>query len=261
MIALALLLHISAPTQDGPAVAPISTAPSPGPGDTIARFLDLNKAGRLDSKDGRALFGGELAQMRASTLGPLTASDKIIAVGDAVAVARLPANSGNPTDIYLYLGITASGAWAIEAIRALALPQFVATLRNDLIQRASRTEEEEHTLAQIDLMMRSDAQLRQWFIDNRGKMDALRKVALAEGSGAGSRRIESDAARTALGEIHGSTLELSDTGAVIVTLGGIVDNTVGFLFAPHANAAPQIGTGSYIWVEPVGDGWFLFKTT
>jgi hypothetical protein len=260
-LALTLLAHMAMPTQDGPAVAQAQTAPAPDPNDTIARFLQFNKAGQLDSADARALFSGELSPMRASTLGPLTASDKIIAVSDTVAVARLPANSGNPTDIYLYLTRPASGAWSIQAIRALALPPFVATLRNDLTQRVSRTDKDEHMLAQIDLMMRSDAQMRQWFAENRLRLDAVRTIALADRGGTGARRIEGDAARKALDEIHASALDLSETGAVVVTLGGIVDNAVGFLFAPHAGAEPQIGSSSYIWVEPVGNGWFLFKTT
>lgn len=228
--------------------------------DAVSRFLAFNKAGQLDSRDAKALFGGELARMPASTLGPLTRPDRTIAIDPDHAATRLPASADNPTDIYLYLSRGPAGAWTIDAIRALALPRFVATMRNDLAQRASRSVEEERTLTGIDLMMRPDARLRDWFALNRAAFDGLRAIAQAD-AGNGQRRVDGPAARAALDEIGAATLDIDDRGAVVVTIGGVADNAAGFLFTADPAAAPRIDPAGHIWVEPVGGGWFLFKTT
>jgi len=45
-----------------------------------------------------------------------------------------------------------------------------------------------------------------------------------------------------------------------VTIGGIQDNNVGYFYSPR-NTPPRIDPFSYIWVEGLGDGWYLFRTT
>jgi hypothetical protein len=56
-------------------------------------------------------------------------------------------------------------------------------------------------------------------------------------------------------------LGISRTGVVKVTIGGILDNSVGFLHAADPASVPPIDPSEHIWIEPVGDGWYLFKTT
>lgn len=232
------------------------------PAETVATFLSFNKGSRLGTPAARPLIGGELTGMTSRTLGPMASPDKIITVSPQLSVARLPATKENPADTYLYVVQSASGTWTINAIRALALPPFVATLRNDLIQRVTLTNEEQQSLAEINLMMQSDADLRSWFAEHRSELDALRTIALAEPTiGGTARTIDGDAARMALGQINASSLAISENGAVTVTLGGIVDNIVGFLFAGTSDKVPTVDGSEYIWVEAVGDGWYLFKAT
>lgn len=246
--------------QDQP--APTAQTATGSPADTVTTFLAFNKAGRLGTPAARPLISGELNGMTARTLGPLASPDKIVAVSPRLSIARLPATRENPADVYLYVVQSAPGAWTIDAIRALALPPFVATLRNDLIQRVTLSEGEQQTLAQINLMMQSDANLRGWFAEHRAELDALRTIALAEPTTVGTARtIESDAARKALGRLNASSLAMSESGAVTVTLSGILDNTVGFLFADIPNKVPTVDGGEYIWIEAIGGGWYLFKTT
>jgi hypothetical protein len=58
-----------------------------------------------------------------------------------------------------------------------------------------------------------------------------------------------------------SSLSKVDDKQMEVVIGGVTDNTVGFLYAPD-NRPPTSGANSeYIWVEKVADNWYLFRTT
>jgi len=49
-------------------------------------------------------------------------------------------------------------------------------------------------------------------------------------------------------------------GNVDVSIGGILENGVGFLYCPE-NSPPGIDPSSFIWIERVADKWYLYRTT
>jgi hypothetical protein len=51
------------------------------------------------------------------------------------------------------------------------------------------------------------------------------------------------------------------SGCVEFIIGGIVDNSVGFMFVPDGLSPPPIDPSNYIYVEPAVDHWYVFKTT
>lgn len=67
-------------------------------------------------------------------------------------------------------------------------------------------------------------------------------------------------AAAGLRDLHLSRLETRSDGSVEITIGGITDNTVGFIYSP-TEAPPQIDGWRYIWVEKIAAGWYLFRTT
>jgi hypothetical protein len=50
-------------------------------------------------------------------------------------------------------------------------------------------------------------------------------------------------------------------GAVFYMLGGMGDNTVGYVYQPDKSKVPPMAEKRFILVQPLGDGWYLFKTT
>jgi hypothetical protein len=64
----------------------------------------------------------------------------------------------------------------------------------------------------------------------------------------------------ALENLHFTALETKSDGSIEFTIGGVTDNTVGFIYSPKA-APPQIDGWRYIWVEKLAAGWYLFRTT
>jgi hypothetical protein len=64
----------------------------------------------------------------------------------------------------------------------------------------------------------------------------------------------------ALKNLHLSALETKSNGNVEITIGGITDNSVGFIYSP-SGTPPQIDGWRCIWVEKLAAGWYLFRTT
>jgi len=95
----------------------------------------------------------------------------------------------------------------------------------------------------------TDEQLGTWFSDHHSDLDAIVKT-------------EDEAKRAELCRSLGiSTVRFESGRSVTFTIGGILDNSVGFLYLVAPEAPPQIDPGEYIWVEQIAVDWYLFRTT
>jgi len=45
------------------------------------------------------------------------------------------------------------------------------------------------------------------------------------------------------------------------TIGGVLDNSVGYMYVKDKNDVPEMSPGLFIMIREIGDGWYLFKTT
>ena len=117
-------------------------------------------------------------------------------------------------------------------------------------------------LANLELMLASDRDLRAWFDHNRHDLETLRAMTQNGRETAGNddemTMVDTSALRRRL---HLDAISFSSTGIVRVTIGGMTDNEVGFLHASNPAAVPPIDPSDHIWIEPLGDGWYLFRTT
>lgn len=50
-------------------------------------------------------------------------------------------------------------------------------------------------------------------------------------------------------------------GAVLYLIGGLLDNTAGYMYQPDPAKVPPVTAGYFILVRPLGNGWYLYKTT
>jgi hypothetical protein len=67
-----------------------------------------------------------------------------------------------------------------------------------------------------------------------------------------------------LQSLYISRLTRRDTGCgtcLEFLIGGLVDNTVGLLYQPDATAVPPMHPDRIIVIKPIGNGWYLYKTT
>jgi hypothetical protein len=44
-------------------------------------------------------------------------------------------------------------------------------------------------------------------------------------------------------------------------IGGIIDNSVGYFYQPDKTKLPKISKSLYILIKPLGNGWYMYKTT
>jgi hypothetical protein len=200
----------------------------------------------------RAAAAEHLAGLARSAPGSLDTTPNTVVLVDAThAVARTSARrpDGSTFDVYVYL--TLDGAWRATATRALALPKFFYDLRDSLRATPSPTAEQRAELANVELIFKSDAELRAWFAENR---DALERLA-----GLAARAADHEKARALAATLHLSSVS-TEGAAVRLLVGGIMDNSVGFLYSPKA-PPPEITTNEYIWVEEIAPGWYLYRTT
>jgi len=237
-------------------------AQQPNPSDAVDRFLSLNVTGQLQSAEGRGLRIGEASAWDVPSIGPLpNRHDRLLVIDDRTAVARIEARppDSDPVDLYFYLRQSEQG-WQVSAMRTLALPQFIFTLIAQLEARPDRTSEDDAMLENLRLITRPDAELHRWFDEHRAAIEALAEAYEELPAGSGPVREDDEGApqvSAALRSLHLSQISRQE-GRLVLLIGGMLDNSVGLM---RTASPPSISTTEYIWVEPLAEGWFLFKTT
>lgn len=239
-------LALAASALSGPHTAQAAEVLPPTPEVAMARFVALNNARGLQSAEGKALLAGELDRVDTPGIDVLPPPDRLVRLGANSAVARIPAHAGGSPDLYWFLEKREEG-WSLVSMRALALTGVIAELRRLLRAQPTRTTEEEATLRNAELTLSPDRQLLAWAQAHRG---LLAQVRAAPGSAEANRAVKA----------AGGNYSRLEDGIVFLSIGGILDNEVGFLF-PLGGKPPAVDESSFIWIEPAVDGWFLFKTT
>jgi hypothetical protein len=237
--------------------APVAVAQA-SPAATIARFVELANAGKLTTPEGQAILTGEAKQFATGAKSNLPPAEKIIVVSPTLAVARivLRGGAGQEADAYFYLEKTPAG-WAVSSYRAMALSGMDQMLLAEMMKRPTLSPKEQLEKLNLELTLSSDGQLRTWFTANQEKLARL-TIASPSIDGPGHNKVDPGIA-TDLKQLGVSTIEEID-GEIRVVIGGTLDNTVGFL-KPGPAGPPAISPSEYIWIEDVGKGWFLFRTT
>lgn len=231
----------------------------------LQRFLDLNKSRMLQTPEAKLLLTGEaLGRWESPYWGILADSpDRVELLSEKSAVGRVQWYGANEqiTDFYFYL--TFDGAWKLEAMRNLALTGVVEMVYLDLKKVKDPTEEQLYQLRNSELTLASDAKLRKWFADNQASLTGIVQLLGSSnecftGSYAKTKclpDVQNAMRKTFLGAIR-----KEENGDVYLTIGGITDNEVGFLYSPRNNP-PRIDPSEFIWVERIADHWYLYRTT
>jgi hypothetical protein len=227
---------------------------------TLGRFIALANSGELKTPEGQAILTGEAKAMATEAKSNLSAADKFLSVSPTFAAARivLRSGAGEEADAYFYLEKTATG-WAVSAYRQMAPSGMDMMLLAEMRKQRELSPADQIAKKNLELTLSSDSQLRAWFAANRPAIVDLARVhngAAFPPSPGVTRESHLAASLKVLGL---KSIDTQDSATRIV-IGGSVDNTVGILLA-GASGAPAINPSSYIWIEDLGDGWFLFRTT
>lgn len=259
-------------------VAPVGAAQEPsrssdGARAVLVRFVELSNSQSLLSGKARKLLIDDAAQWDMPSFGKLAAApDKVLRLDEGAAVGRLQAfgTNNHVTDLYFYLKY--ADGWKISTMRSLAMTGLIEELYLALKAKKSPTQEEADVLANFELVLASDQKLREWFHRHTEALNRL--VRLARSSVKTDPRVR-DGSKTqyirdddkeypeiasGLKRLHLSGINIVPDGNFEFVIGGMLDNTVGFLYAP-TNTPPRINPSNYIWVEELSGNWYLFRTT
>ncbi len=228
---------------------------------TFAQFRALNQSQKLNTNAARALVTGEAKEyVKSPQLGPMSAPDALVFPSPTRAVARVQAldDKGKPM-MDIYFTLQREGAhWKVGALRALALTGMIEGARDELKAKKNLTAQERDELANMNLVLSLDADLKRHFTTNQSAFEQLARLANQPKPSAGAQKQLKDLQR----QLHlnqGAPLAGKD-GAREFVIGGISDNLVGYGYS-KSGALPPISTEDYIWVERLAPHWYFFRTT
>ncbi|HEV7692521.1 MAG TPA: hypothetical protein VGO52_16915 [Hyphomonadaceae bacterium] len=235
------------------AFAPVAMAQSQAtPATAFARFIELANTGGLGSPEGQALLTGEAKAAATNAVSALPAPERVVTISSDKAAAHLvfKGADGLESDAYFYLERT-DDAWRVSAFRQMAMTDISYVLLREMNKQATLSPADQDEKRNLELLLSSNRQLRAWFAANQPALDALAQTA---------DRSASDPAIQLRLKALGISVAQKVRDQIVLTIGGAVDNTVGILRA-GPSGPPTISPSEFIWVEPLGDGWYLFRTT
>jgi hypothetical protein len=167
------------------------------------------------------------------------------------AVYAVLLSDGEHTEDWYAFLVEDNNIWKLSAVRTLALTGTIEYLLNALENKTSRTHEEEWQYQNMLLILKSDkglkAYLREKLVDFKNIIDLFHKG-------------EKEQAEAVAKCLYLNYVKDND-GVVEFNIGGLTDNTVGFLYVPPGKVPPVMDSVEYIYVEEIVEGWYIYKTT
>ncbi len=241
----------------------------------VRQYINLHNSGSDHAAAMRAMLAPEAVSFGLPPMGKLLfeqseAEPNVLVVGNNYAVARTRLNDPKPLDVYFYLRRDTN--WKITALRALACNGPLGAIADQLRKKkasGSLNADEHQTLQNLEITLATDKDLKTWFKQNQSALEQLAQSGSQLSPGTSilvndhrqpHEISENLVVKEKLKVLHLSSLNKVDEKQIEIIIGGVTDNTVGFLYAPD-NKPPLLGPSEYIWVEKVADKWYLFRTT
>ncbi|MCF7920854.1 MAG: hypothetical protein K9N06_13165 [Candidatus Cloacimonetes bacterium] len=175
---------------------------------------------------------------------------------------------GNGTDYYVQLN-TESDTVKMSRIRSFVLPGFYYMMAEEILANQSSSAEEIYLANSILLQLSSDVELIKYFTDNKKDFKKLLKMYIKDGRTdlvmfdpfEGEKEEDSKYAKLL------KKLQLSyvgrnkENGFIEFSLGGHLDNGIGYIYCKDESKLPQIFISNYILLEKICKYWYLYKTT
>ncbi len=197
--------------------------------------------------------------------------------------------TGHGVDTYLFF--EKDEVWKMNAFRGLALTGIIEQVKNglekmtpqqvdDMIEKSknsksdagfsmfSSREDYDFQLGNARLTLALDTSIIKHFLDNKSKFERLRDSAFKElenkkpGEREDIKLVENlrpDYHKLFISSVTFGDYELGN--CLNFLIGGMVDNTVGYIYVPDKKDVPEIDPDSIIMIKEIGNGWYIYKTT
>jgi len=163
------------------------------------------------------------------------------------------------------------------AFRALAMTGWYEQMKYELeahpydkshSSKFKTKEEYELALGNVNLTLELDDNIIAHFEKNKTEFERLKGLALLQFD----QENDSSRARVNLIEVHEpeyrklyissvSKGEYELGNCISFRIGGMVDNTVGYLYVSDKKNLPKISPKNVILLREIGNGWYIYKTT
>jgi hypothetical protein len=141
--------------------------------------------------------------------------------------------------------------WKIEAVRTLAQVGILYAAKQELLKKARLTDEERWDLENIKLTLSDDQTLKDFLLKNHSVLNQITEAV---------KNNDIDKANEISHSIYLG--KVSHEGQnILILIGGILDNSVGFMYIPDAAPRIEITPTEYIYLEQVKGSWYVYKTT
>ncbi|TGE09553.1 hypothetical protein [Hymenobacter fodinae] len=241
--------------------------------------------------DMKSYLSGEAAgQARSQSLGqqiPATLERRcqLLQQNQQTAVVTVELrDSVSRNDIYLHFrhdSTTAATPWKLTAVRSLSMTQLgppMLKLLSDMPPAEVAQYNQKHPdaphafmLGNIRLWIGADAAIAEHFHQNQPAFQRVVQYMQAHhyftpNSAANEEQAvnEDDSLQALLRPLYITRVSQKylDCGSCLeFIIGGVTDNTVGLLYQPDARQVPGMSPDRVIVIKPLGNGWYLFKTT
>jgi hypothetical protein len=218
---------------------------------------------------------------RDSSLGqmlpPLTERKySLLFQNDSVAVVAISFSLSNEfQDFYAYF--IKLDNWHIESMRTLAKTDVIRIALTEIenlspdeamkVIEKSGYDDLDKYINRNKLLLSSDSNIEQYFNDNKTQfqqiVDYISKNKILKTFDDikylnGDEFIISKLKPLLIAKIVSAEEEGDFIGFLI---GGLIDNTAGYFYQPDIRKVPPISKNLYIMIKPLGNGWFMYKTT
>jgi len=207
----------------------------------------------------------------------------------AVVAMTILDSLGNGLNTYLHF--EKDSVWKLNAFRVLAMTGIIEQVKIELekmtpqqvdgiIARSKKKkkgdflmfisrEDYYFQLGNAKLTVELDDNIAKHFVTNQAEFERIKNVAFDElesknGNEEGKLKllenVKSDYRKLFISSVSFVDYEVG-SNCLTFLIGGILDNTVGYLFIKDKKDLPEMNPDRIIYIKEIGNGWYIYKTT
>ena len=189
-----------------------------------------------------------------------------------------------------YLHFEKGTVWKMNAFRALAMTGIIEQVKielekmtpqqvDDIIAKSKKKkkdgfamftsiEDYNFQLGNARLTLELDNDISKHFVTNQAEFERLKNIALMqlekkkvdkERSVKLVENLKTDYQKLFISSVSTGGYELGN--CINFLIGGMVDNSVGYLYIKDKKDLPEMNSDRVIMIKEIGNGWYIYKTT
>ena len=195
---------------------------------------------------------------------------------EKAAVVNMTIMDTNGKGLDTYLHFEKDKVWKVNAFRALALTGIIEQAKKELESMTpqqvdtvfSSKAEYNFQLGNTKLILELDDNIIKHFLTNQTEFERIKDLALKQLK---NETIDEDRSLKLVENLKQDYQNIfissvstggHELGTVInFLIGGMVDNSVGYIYVSDKKDLPKMSPNRVIMIREIGNGWYLYKTT